>query len=354
MQRPANSGWMVNALRAAAAALFAVAVGMGAGGGQAEAAWGFEWWPDSPDAGSDARATWVYFNSEYEANWANAGLLEASLLEMRASQADVVIISLTPAEMAGLANAALERTAAIQQLLDSVRGLGITAYLAYWEDAFSGSRAQMASYTAVDSVIAFNAANGAQADVTGVVTDFEMHGANRTAKRFDQWRQFHSRLKERMAGSGLRLLPALADPAALLNGCGTCTAKWRRSNGISGSDPDYWGDVAYFTSYRGVRFADGLIGLYYRGAAAAITASAKDDIVEGAALQPPAPIVVGFSVGPNGADPSLLTREEVAAAIVQNEAERALYPLGTAGTMAWRWDDPADGDAEYRDTWLAR
>lgn len=353
MRWPKTWGWAAKGRGRMALALAAMglAAGLAAGVGDSQAAGGFTWWPDGADAGTDARATWVYFDDEYAANWASAALIAASVAEMRDNQVDVVVVSLKPAEMTGLADPAAERTVAIQQLADRAREFGMAVYIAYWEDEFAGTAAQMSSYTAADSVMAFNAGNGLLADIVGVVTDYEMHGANRTAKRYEQWRQFHSQLKARIAPGGLKLLPSLTDPAALLNSCATCTAKWRRVNKISGADPDYQGDVAYFSAYGGVRFADGLIGLYYRGTAAAVTASAHDDLVEGAALKPAVPIVVAFSVGPNAADPSLLTRAEVAAAVAQNELEKAAYPLGTAGTLAWRWDDPQDGDAEYRGTW---
>src|SRR6185436_11626920 len=80
---------------------------------------------------------------------------------------------------------------------------------------------------------------------------------------------------------------------------------------------------------------------------ASIQSNAHDDIVEANGLSPAPSVVVGFSVGPNF-DPTLLTEADVNTAVSNNESERATYPNGTLGVMGWRWDDPTDGDAEYR------
>jgi|GEM_PF-5210098 len=306
------------------------------------------WWPDGNDVANDARATWVYFSIEFTANYSTTALVDASVLEMRNKKVDVLIASLTSTDMTGLSNPAAARTVLYQRMVDQAAGYGMAVYVGYWEDEFSGSSGQMSSYTAVDNVINFNNNNGAQADVAGVVSDYEMHSNNRTATRYAQWRQFHNDLNNRIGANPLKLIPVLNDPAVLINNCNnSCDAAWKTANGISGSNPNYSGDVNYFTSYNSVRFADGYIGMYYYSSPASIQSNAHDDIVEANGLTPAAPVVVGFSVGPNF-DPTLLTEADVNTAVSNNEAERATYPNGTLGVMGWRWDDPADGDAEYR------
>jgi len=308
------------------------------------------WWPDGNDVANDARATWVYFStSEFTNNWSTTALVDASVLEMRNKKVDIIIASLTSTDMTGLSNAAAPRTVLYQRMVDQAASYGMVVYVGYWEDEFAGTSAQMSSYTAVDNVINFNNNNGAQTDITGVVSDYEMHTSNRTATRYAQWRQFHSDLKNRIGANSLKLIPVLNDPAVLINNCNTCDATWMSANCISGSNPNYSGDVNYFTSYNSVRFADAYIGLYYYSSPATIQSNAHDDIVEANGLSPAAPVIVGFSVGPNS-DPTLLTETDVNTAVSNNEAERATYPNGTLGVMAWRWDDPTDGDAEYRDT----
>ena len=306
------------------------------------------WWPDSPDAGADPRGTWVYLTAEFQVSFSTDALIDASIAEMQAKQIDSIVVSLNPTQMSELSSPASPTSVTLQRIVDQASARGMATHVAYWEDEFTGSSAQMAMYTAVDNVIAFNSNNVLHADIAAVVSDFEMHGANRTAQRFNQWRQFHWNLKKRIGPNGLKLIVALPDPASLLNGCTTCSARWKAANGIGGADPDYTGDVAYFSSYNGHRFADALMGLYYHSNAATIQAAAHDDIVEGHSIG--VPIIVAFSVGANTIDPSLLTPANVNDAVSRIESERLAYPRGVAGTLAWRWDDPNDGDAEYRGT----
>ncbi|MBV9791130.1 MAG: hypothetical protein JOZ51_23240 [Chloroflexi bacterium] len=308
------------------------------------------WWPDGSDVAADARATWVYFSGEFTTNYSTTALVDASVLEMRNKKIDTIIASFNPTDLDNLPSPTSLRTVLFQRLVDQAASYGMVVYVAYWEDEFSGSAAQMALYTEVDNVIAFNANNGTAKDVVGVVSDFEMHENstthNRNTTRFNQWRQFHANLKTRIGTNNLKLVPVLNDPDVLIGGCTNCTASWKSSNGISGSNP-FTGDVKFFTTYNNVRFASAYIGMYYYQSPTTIQATAHDDIVEANALSPAAPVIVGFSVGPNF-DPTLLTETDVNDAVSRIETERASYPNGVLGTMAWRWDDPADGDAEYR------
>src|SRR5438045_2734139 len=139
------------------------------------------WWPDGSDVANDARATWVYFSIEFNANYSTTALVDASVLEMRNKKLDIIITSLTSTDLTNLSNPASPRTVLYQRLVDQAAAYGMVVYVGYWEDEFSGTSGQLSSYTAVDNVINFNNNNGSQADVTGVVSDYEMHTNNRTA-----------------------------------------------------------------------------------------------------------------------------------------------------------------------------
>src|SRR6185436_15625184 len=284
------------------------------------------WWPDGNDVAADARAAWVYFStSEFSSNWSTTALVDASVLELRNKKVDVIIASLTSTDMTGLSTVSAPRTVLYQRMVDQAAAYGMVVYAGYWEDEFSGTSGQMSSYTAVDNLINFNNNNGSQADITGVVSDYEMHSNNRTAARYAQWRQFHNDLNNRIGANPLKLIPVLNDPAVLINGCNnTCDAAWKTANGISGTNPNFSGDVNYFTSYSGTRFADAYIGMYYYSSPASIQSNAHDDIVEANGLSPAPSVVVGFSVGPNF-DPTLLTEADVNTAVSNNESERATY-----------------------------
>ena len=310
------------------------------------------WWPDGNDVANDARATWVYFStSEFSSNWSTSALVDASVLEMRDKKIDILIVSLTGTDMHNLSNASSPRTVLIQRIVSQAATYGMVVYIAYWEDEFSGSAFQTGLYTDVDYVIAFNNNNGSQADIVGVVSDYEMHENstyhNRNTARFDQWRQFHANLKNRIGSGNLKLIPTSNDPDVLITNCTDCTDAWKAANGITGSSYPFNGDVNYFTAYGGVRFADAYIGLYYYKFPNTILTRSDDDIAEANGLTPAVPIIVAYSVGPNF-DPTLTSEKDVNQVVDGIEAKRVTYPNGALGTMGWRWDDPTDGDAEYR------
>jgi hypothetical protein len=87
--------------------------------------------------------------------------------------------------------------------------------------------------------------------------------------------------------------------------------------------------------------------LYYYKFPNTILTRSDDDITEANGLTPAAPIIVAYSVGPNF-DPTLTSEKDVNQVVDGVEAKRVTYPNGTLGTLGWRWDDPTDGDDEYR------
>ncbi|GGD83713.1 CBM96 family carbohydrate-binding protein [Paenibacillus nasutitermitis] len=306
------------------------------------------WWADGQDAASDARAVWVYFSNEYSALFNTEEKTVAEVQEMKDKNIDIIIASLTAADMDGLLNQSAERTKRLQQLINAAAFYGITVYAGYWEDRFNGSEDQMGKYTKVDSVLAFNEQNGSgNADFVGVVTDYEMHGTDRTKERFEQWRQFHLNLRDRIGSSPLKLLPTISEPDDMIAKCTNCDSSWKQSNGITGTNP-YTGDVKFFSSFNGETYADGLIGMYYYGSPATILARAEDDIGEANAMSLPVPIIVGISAGTNSIDPTLLTHRDINDAVARVEAKRVQFPDGVLGTMFWKWDQPGDSDDEYK------
>ncbi|WP_284646442.1 CBM96 family carbohydrate-binding protein [Paenibacillus silviterrae] len=305
------------------------------------------WWGDSRDAAADARSVWVYYSNEYDWNYNSDTKVINVVKDMNSKNIDIIIASMTYADIANLSNPAAERTKRLQLMINEAASRGMKVYAGHWEEQFTGSSDQMSKYTRVDHIISFNSGNAAtDADIVGVVTDYEMHGSNRSMANYDNWRLFHHNLKSRIGMNSLKVLPVTNDPDVWISGCTDCTSSWKSANGITGSNP-FTGDVAYFSSYNGTVFADSLIGMYYYAAPSTIQAKAHDDIVEAQNLA--TSIVVGFSVGPNGVDPSLVTEGEVIQAVRLIESERAAYPLGVLGTMCWRWDKPDDTDQEYRD-----
>lgn len=306
------------------------------------------WWMDSGDSASDARSVWVYYSNEYDSNYNTDTKVMDAVEEMNSKKVDIIIASMTGQDIMNLSDPNAERTQRFQLLVNHAASLQMKVYVGHWEEQFDGSTVLMDKYTRVDHIINFNNQNGASdADIVGVVTDYEMHGSNRNAANYDKWREFHYNLKTRIGTNPLKVLPVTNDPDVWVANCTDCSNRWMKQNGISGSNP-YSGDVAFFSTYNNVTFADALIGMYYYSTPTTIQTKAHDDIVEAQGL--PTTIIVGFSVGPNGLDPSLLTEGEVNQTMDLIEQDRSSYPDGVLGAMGWRWDDPNDLDDEYRGT----
>ncbi|WP_159887127.1 CBM96 family carbohydrate-binding protein [Paenibacillus puerhi] len=347
----------------AAALLLAVSV-LSTGGQPAQAAES-SWWPDGSDVASDARAVWVYYSKEYDVNYNTDQKALDAVTDMRNKNIDVIIASVTAADMEGLSNPAAPRTARLQLMINQAKSYGMVVYIGYWEDAWVADNHQNNRYTMVDHVINFNNQNGSNTDVVGVVTDYEMNcktveveGVKQTdcsarAKdKYESWRLFHHNLKNRIGANPLKLLVTIPDPDSFIRSCVDCDAAWLANQGITTNNngSTYKGDVAYFSSYNGVTFADALVGMYYRANANQIRDAAHDDVVESNGMAKPVPIVVGFSAGHNTTtDPTLTTVQAVLDTVQAIEDERAAYPKVVLGTMAWRWDKTETPEGEYRE-----
>ena len=316
----------------------------------------WDWWPDPRN--HHGLAAWVAYSENYDASWSNASFVDQSVAAISQSGVEVVYVALSSAAATPHLQALSDRhdpiTMNVQYLLNGLMQQGIRACAAIFSDDFTGSSTQMAKYTLVDNLLAFNASRGPNDTAfTCVGTDLEMQAGFRTAAVYDLWKQFHADLRARITagGGGLRLTPWIQGPDLLIANMDSAKDQsgLMAREGITQNATDsslYDGALTYFTTEAGQPIFDAAIPMWYFTNPASFYARVTHSVAELQALGVPdlylvAGMMIQSSTSGTCCPGCVQGRQDFDARLSFDDNVRAQYP-SFIGTAVFLWPIPSN------------
>jgi len=270
---------------------------------------------------------WTYFSTiNYDDDYSSIANINAHLAEVANTGTTDLVLSITVRDFRYLSVESDPRTQLFLYTCQRARALGMNPILGFWEDILADASYVFYNKFILNTLIVFNRRHSGL--ITGIMTDTENPQPSINEAMLNNWKAFHTELSQLCQRDGLELYVAIQDPDGLDARCSDCVV--------------FDGTLANYITFP----VTAVVGMYYSNTPAQVISKGLDEAQENLH-----DVILGASVGTNAIDPTFTTRAQIDE-LVSDATDLQATESRIKGVMWWRWDDPNEAGAQFRDTYF--